>query len=91
MKWSLRAIYNATGNVTLLREFLPALVASQLWWQTTRMPDGDDLVTIVHGWESGLDASPVGHTRLGMCFTPKSARLFTFACSRVALKCTALS
>lgn len=28
------------------------------WWAQTRALDGDGLVYIIHGWESGLDASP---------------------------------
>jgi hypothetical protein len=29
------------------------------WWAAARDVDGDGLVTILHGWESGLDASPL--------------------------------
>jgi hypothetical protein len=36
---------------------LPKLVRYFQWWRTTR-DSGDGLVSIIHNWESGLDASP---------------------------------
>jgi Mannosylglycerate hydrolase MGH1-like glycoside hydrolase domain len=56
--FSLRAIFNRTRDVRLLKEFVPKIVKYYDWWASTRAPDGDDLVYIIHGWESGLDASP---------------------------------
>eukprot|EP00727_Mastigamoeba_balamuthi_P007053 m51a1_g2969 putative glycoside hydrolase (434) ;mRNA; r:698679-700346 len=56
--YSLRAIWDATHDAGLLREFLPPLIRFFDWWAEKRDPDGDGLVTIIHGWESGLDASP---------------------------------
>eukprot|EP00041_Stephanoeca_diplocostata_P017071 m.339563 g.339563 ORF g.339563 m.339563 type:complete len:470 (-) comp20584_c0_seq17:969-2378(-) len=65
LPWSLRAMYNATRKTEstpaanqLLREFLPPLIRYFRWWAQTRSLDGDGLVYIIHGWESGLDASP---------------------------------
>ena len=29
-----------------------------LWWADSRDVDGNGLVSIIHGWESGMDASP---------------------------------
>ncbi|MBN2152018.1 MAG: hypothetical protein JW839_11260 [Candidatus Lokiarchaeota archaeon] len=66
LPFSLRAIWNATKDVALLKEFLPPLVAYFDWWENTRDPDGDGLVSIVHPWESGIDASPVYDPALGV-------------------------
>jgi hypothetical protein len=57
--FALRAIYNKTKDVSLLKEFLPKIVKYYDWWANTRAIDGDGLVSIIHGWESGLDASPL--------------------------------
>jgi hypothetical protein len=59
LPWSLRAIWNATNDIELLKEFVPKLVAYFDWWANERDPDGDGLVSIIHPWESGIDASPL--------------------------------
>jgi hypothetical protein len=41
-----------------VQELVPKLVSYFQWWAETRDVDGNGLVTIIHGWESGLDASP---------------------------------
>jgi len=43
----------------LLKELVPKLVKYFDWWRTTRDVDNDYLISIFHGWESGLDASPI--------------------------------
>ena len=58
LPYSLRAIYNATGDVEILKEFLPKIVKYFTWWKTTRDLDRKGIVTILHPWESGLDLSP---------------------------------
>lgn len=35
------------------------IVSYYEWWSNTRDIDNDGLVVILHGWESGLDASPL--------------------------------
>lgn len=41
------------------------------------MPDGDDLVVIIHGWESGMDASPVYDAAYGVSSVqPSFAELY---------------
>ena len=75
LPFSLRAIANAVGNSTaaatssptaaerrveLLKEFVPKLVKYFDWWADTRDVSGNGLVSIIHGWESGIDASPGG-------------------------------
>jgi len=59
LPYSVRAIWNATKDTELLQEFVPKIVAYFDWWENTRDPDGDGLVSIIHPWESGLDASPL--------------------------------
>lgn len=59
LAYSLRAIWEATGDVALLQEVVPRLAAYLDWWLATRDPDRDGLVSIIHGWESGIDASPI--------------------------------
>lgn len=54
---SLRSIYNQTGDLGLLKEFVYPLIDYFHWWRNAR-DLGDGLVVIVHNWESGLDASP---------------------------------
>ncbi len=57
LAYSVRAIWNSTRDVKLLREFVPKIVRYFDWWQH-RDHDGDGLVSIIHPWESGIDASP---------------------------------
>jgi hypothetical protein len=66
LPYSLRSIYNATGDVDLLQEFVPKLVKHFEWWRTTRALDDTGLVTIIHPWESGLDLSPAYDAALGV-------------------------
>lgn len=42
----------------LAREAVPKLAAWHRWLSTVRDPDGNGLVQIHHGWESGMDNSP---------------------------------
>lgn len=65
LPWSLRAIINATQASSgaaaaeqIAGEFLLPLVKYFRWWRDNRAVDGDSLVYVIHGWESGLDASP---------------------------------
>jgi glycogen debranching enzyme len=66
LPYSLRAIYNATGDVGLLQEFLPGIVRYFHWWRATRDLDGTGVVTILHPWESGLDLTPAYDAALGL-------------------------
>eukprot|EP01062_Namystynia_karyoxenos_P066248 TRINITY_DN60210_c0_g1_i1.p2 TRINITY_DN60210_c0_g1~~TRINITY_DN60210_c0_g1_i1.p2 ORF type:complete len:484 (+),score=144.07 TRINITY_DN60210_c0_g1_i1:70-1452(+) len=59
LAFSLRAIYNATQDAGLLRELVPRLAEYWRWWGRERDLRGRGLVSIIHGWESGLDASPM--------------------------------
>ena len=57
LPFSLRAIFAASGDASVVQEFLPKLVRYFQGWRNTR-DSGDGLVSIIHNWESGLDASP---------------------------------
>jgi glycogen debranching enzyme len=57
LAYSVRAIWQATLDKKLLQEFVPKIVKYLEWWDS-RDPDNDGLVSIIHPWESGLDASP---------------------------------
>lgn len=57
LPYSLRAIYEASGDVAHLGEFLAPLVDFYQWWRDTR-DDGDGLIAAIHNWETGMDASP---------------------------------
>ncbi len=59
LAFSLRAIWDATKDVELMKEFVPKMVKYFDWWANERDPDHDGLVSIIHPWESGIDASPV--------------------------------
>ena len=67
---SLRAIWNKTRNVSLLMEFVPKLVNYWKWWRDTRVLSESGLVSIIHGWESGLDASPMYDGAYNVSDTP---------------------
>lgn len=66
LPYSLRAIYNATEDTAVLKEFLPKIVEYFRWWKRTRTLDGQALVTILHPWESGLDLTPAYDAALGL-------------------------
>jgi glycogen debranching enzyme len=57
LAYSVRAIWQATHEKILLKEFVPGIVKLLEWWKY-RDHDNDGLVSIIHPWESGLDASP---------------------------------
>ena len=52
LPFSLRAIYQASGDKEHVKEFLYPLVNYFKWWRNTR-DAGDGLVTVIHNWESG--------------------------------------
>eukprot|EP00877_Chromochloris_zofingiensis_P005892 jgi/Chrzof1/1556/Cz10g12100.t1 len=74
LPFALRAIWNKTQDVQLLQEFTPALVRYFDWWAATRDVDGNGLVAIIHGWESGIDASPAYDAAYGITDPHPSSR-----------------
>ncbi len=57
LPYSLRAMYTASKDSSVIQEFLYPLVNYFKWWRATR-DLGDGLVAAIHNWETGLDASP---------------------------------
>jgi glycogen debranching enzyme len=51
-------VYSATGDRDLLAALYAPLLAYHAWFDRRRDPDHDGLVTLIHPWESGWDASP---------------------------------
>jgi hypothetical protein len=73
LPFALRAIANATAHqqgaaaaASLLQEFMPKVLRYFRWWRDTRTIDADGLVAVLHGWESGLDASPAYDEAYGL-------------------------
>lgn len=56
--WALQVVYEKSKDKSMLKEFLPKVAAYHDWWRQTRDIDNNGLVTTIHPWESGLDASP---------------------------------
>lgn len=65
LAYSVRALWNASHDKELLREFVPKIVKYLEWWES-RDHDDDGLVSIIHPWESGIDASPNYDPALGL-------------------------
>ncbi|UCG54580.1 MAG: hypothetical protein JSV32_08405 [Dehalococcoidia bacterium] len=65
LSYSVRALWNASHDKALLKEFVPKIVKYMEWWES-RDHDDDGLVSIIHPWESGLDASPTYDLALGL-------------------------
>lgn len=51
-------VYEKYPDPVYLERLYPAISAYHDWFDRRRDPDGDDLVCIIHPWESGWDASP---------------------------------
>jgi len=49
----------ALARLAVLCQAIPRIHRYHEWWLQRRDPDGDGLVSILHPWESGLDASPL--------------------------------
>jgi glycogen debranching enzyme len=58
LAYSVRAIWQSTHDKNLLKEFVPKIARFLEWWHS-RDHDSDGLISIIHPWESGLDASPI--------------------------------
>ncbi|CUE73437.1 glycoside hydrolase, putative [Bodo saltans] len=76
LPYSLRAIWNATHNVSLLHEFVPPLVRYLDWWFQTRRLSDSGLISILHGWESGLDASPIYDAAYNVSSNPTFEQMY---------------
>jgi len=78
LPYSLRAIYERSGNdKAVLEEFLLPLVNYFQWWRDARDLDKNGLVYVIHGWESGLDASPAYDEAYGVYVTDVNLTSYT--------------
>lgn len=77
-----RAVYERARDRELLASLYPHLVAYHEWFDRRRDPDGDHLVSVIHPWEAGWDASPRWDQAMGIAenFSHETGRL-----ARVAL------
>ena len=50
-------VFKATGDKAFVKEMLPAMKSYYNYLHDKRDPDGDNLVSIIHPWESGWDHS----------------------------------
>jgi glycogen debranching enzyme len=51
-------VYAVSHNLSLLKDLYPRLCAYHAWFDRRRDLHGNDLVGLIHPWESGSDASP---------------------------------
>jgi hypothetical protein len=81
LAFALRAMVNAAptpaAKAAIVNEFLAPLVRYYDWWLRTRDPLGVGLVSIVHSWESGLDASPAYDEAYGVPPQPSFLELYS--------------
>ncbi len=59
-------VHEKQPNLVALAELYSNLVAYQEWFDRRRDLDGDHLVTLIHPWESGWDASPRWDAAMGL-------------------------
>ncbi len=64
--YAVARVYDVTGDTDFVRRVYPTLKAYHAWWARRRDPDGDGLVTVIHPWEAGWDASPAWDALLGL-------------------------
>jgi hypothetical protein len=60
------AVQTQSDKAALISEFLGPIVRYNDWWLRTRDPFDIGLVSIVHSWESGMDASPAYDEAYGL-------------------------
>jgi hypothetical protein len=66
------------AKAAIVNEFLASSGSSYFdWWLRTRDPLGVGLVSIVHSWESGLDASPAYDEAYGVPPQPSFLELYS--------------
>lgn len=59
-------VYRASADRDWMARLYPALCAYHRWFDVRRDPDGDHLVSLIHPWESGWDASPRWDAPMGL-------------------------
>lgn len=63
-------VYQMTEDASLLERLYPPLTDYHAWFDRRRDPDGDHLVSLIHPWESGWDASPRWDGPMGLSADP---------------------
>ncbi|MFN8498830.1 MAG: trehalase family glycosidase [Anaerolineae bacterium] len=64
--YAVERVFAATQDIAFVRRVYPALQAYHAWWLRRRDPDGDNLVSAIHPWETGWDASPAWDAPMGL-------------------------
>lgn len=59
-------VYEISKDKNLLELLYPRLIAFHDWFDRRRDPDKDHLVSLIHPWESGWDASPRWDRAMGL-------------------------
>lgn len=65
-----------TGDTAFIRQHLPTIQRYYGWLTTARDPDGDGLVSVIHPWETGVDASPAFDGLLGWPVHPHPLQVY---------------
>lgn len=89
-------VYEKTGDAALLQQLYEPLARYHDWFERRRDPDGDTLVSLIHPWESGWDASPRWDSPMGLSADPSDdearqarlalvERLMAHSCDAAAL------
>ncbi len=74
---SIEEIYKNTKDLDFVRSCLPPVKRYYNWLQKERDPDNDGLISAIHPWETGHDASPAFDQLLGIKETkPKCWKLY---------------
>ena len=53
-----KLVYERSADKGFLEKLFPHLTAFHDWFDRRRDPDSDHLVSVIHPWEPGCDASP---------------------------------
>ena len=73
---AIEAVFDATGDRSLLENYLPAASAYYEWILRERDPDGTGLTAIISPFECGMDNSPVFDAPLGLKHPGRAALLY---------------
>lgn len=73
---SLKEIFRQTEDLEFTTTYLPKVKRFYRWLEKQRDPDGDNLVSVIHPWETGIDATPAFDRLLGIAEAkPRSWRV----------------
>jgi glycogen debranching enzyme len=63
---ALQEIFNSTRDRGIVERYLPLVKKHYEWLARERDPDDDGLVSVIHPWETGIDATPSFDSLLGL-------------------------